>query len=1018
MRSPARGVTAAVDEATVRAHVAGDVSGQLAVGEHINQVGSVHGDLVLQLTRPPTVEPRPRPLGRRPSSFPDLLGRESEVASAVAALESGRRIGFHGTRGVGKSSVLRHVAHLPTARLMPDGVLYCPGRRQSLADLLQVVFDGFYDAEMGFTPTAGQLRHYLSSLAGLLVIDDLDVGDEDVDVLVDSLPNCNLLLTSEKRCVWDSGRAVALHGLPEPAAVALIERELGRPLSPEEEEDARALSRALEGHPRRLMQAVASVSDRGRSLADVAAELATRAGDEPVVQQVTAGLTVQERDVLALVAAVDPAPLAADRVVAITGSPDSRAALATLRDKHLLTAHSPRFSSAVALLPEEHARRERWAAAALDHYLTVLHEGRGNPAHFEEDIEALRALASWAAQEQRWDDVVRLVRDADPVLAMARRWDARDQLVRQALAAARAAADRAAEAWCHHQLGTRALWLGELAAARSELTAALDLRRSLGDVQGAEVTQFHLDQLAGPPPPAPPSPTPAAPPPTGRRRIPLVIAVVAGFALLVLVGEIWRRPDHRQPITVVPVVGASDASVEVRPSTLTFEERDVGTTSSPKNITFTNKSRRFLAAPRTRVTGEASSDFAVVGGGCQGQVEAGRSCRIGVAFAPSTAGERHAILSVDADGAHVDVPLLGKGSRPDVDKTATTSRPPTSTSVRGTTTTSETTTSAAAGASGSLQAEPDHLSFGDVRLGAISSPAHVVLRNAGRASVKITSVAATGPAADDFTVSAPCQAATLAPARTCDVSVSFAPTASGTREATLAVTAEGIPTLLVALDGTGTSAHLELEPTSLDFGAVSVHSTSGPQVVRVTNTGTAPSTISTVTLDAPVGSFAMTDGCATTALDPGASCQVSVSFTPDAPGAFSGSLSIHADVGGVLTATLTGTGIAHADLAVVCSRCGAKMVFVVTNAGPDDARDARLTVTGSGPVTVSLPDPARCSGSGTRVVCDLGMIEARRDTLVALGVAWAGDASLTATVTASTDDPDSSNNTTTVPLVG
>jgi hypothetical protein len=57
--------------------------------------------------------------------------------------------------------------------------------------------------------------------------------------------------------------------------------------------------------------------------------------------------------------------------------------------------------------------------------------------------------------------------------------------------------DRAAEAWCLHQSGTRALCLENSPRARAYLIEALRLRESLGDEEGAAVTRHNLDLLGG-----------------------------------------------------------------------------------------------------------------------------------------------------------------------------------------------------------------------------------------------------------------------------------------------------------------------------------------------------------------------------------------------------------------------------------------------------------------------------------------------------------------------------------------
>jgi hypothetical protein len=69
------------------------------------------------------------------------------------------------------------------------------------------------------------------------------------------------------------------------------------------------------------------------------------------------------------------------------------------------------------------------------------------------------------------------------------------------LLAAQSVGDRAAVAMAQHQLGTRALCVGETSAAAAALQAALDLRTALGDTAGAQVTQHNLSLITAPPVP-------------------------------------------------------------------------------------------------------------------------------------------------------------------------------------------------------------------------------------------------------------------------------------------------------------------------------------------------------------------------------------------------------------------------------------------------------------------------------------------------------------------------------------
>jgi hypothetical protein len=92
----------------------------------------------------------------------------------------------------------------------------------------------------------------------------------------------------------------------------------------------------------------------------------------------------------------------------------------------------------------------------------------------------------------------------------------------------------------------------------------------------------------------------------------------------------------------------------------------------------------------------------------------------------------------------------------------------------------------------------------------------------------------------------------------------------------------------------------------VDFGTVSFGQTSPDVVVNVTNNGASPSGVLQVSVvGANAGDFAETEAC-TSPLAAGASCPISVNFTPRGPGATTASLVISASPGGMVSATLRG----------------------------------------------------------------------------------------------------------------
>ncbi|MGA2099544.1 MAG: choice-of-anchor D domain-containing protein [Candidatus Sulfotelmatobacter sp.] len=103
----------------------------------------------------------------------------------------------------------------------------------------------------------------------------------------------------------------------------------------------------------------------------------------------------------------------------------------------------------------------------------------------------------------------------------------------------------------------------------------------------------------------------------------------------------------------------------------------------------------------------------------------------------------------------------------------------------------------------------------------------------------------------------------------------------------------------------GAAPAVTLAPTSLTFGTQLRGTTSSPQIVTVTNTGTSFLTLSSIR---PSSGFSQTHTCQAT-LAAGASCTISVSFTPVANGTVSGTLTISDNAqGSPQSVALSGTG--------------------------------------------------------------------------------------------------------------
>jgi hypothetical protein len=96
--------------------------------------------------------------------------------------------------------------------------------------------------------------------------------------------------------------------------------------------------------------------------------------------------------------------------------------------------------------------------------------------------------------------------------------------------------------------------------------------------------------------------------------------------------------------------------------------------------------------------------------------------------------------------------------------------------------------------------------------------------------------------------------------------------------------------------GSAATPLASVSPSSLTFGPQRVGTTSGPQTVSLTNTGTAPLNVTNV---AVTGSFTATQNCVSASpIAPGTSCSESVAFAPLSASLATGTLSFTNDSGG------------------------------------------------------------------------------------------------------------------------
>ncbi|HET8910464.1 MAG TPA: choice-of-anchor D domain-containing protein [Ktedonobacteraceae bacterium] len=204
------------------------------------------------------------------------------------------------------------------------------------------------------------------------------------------------------------------------------------------------------------------------------------------------------------------------------------------------------------------------------------------------------------------------------------------------------------------------------------------------------------------------------------------------------------------------------------------------------------------------------------------------------------------------------------------------------------------------------------LSFGNAALNAAAPAQTVTFTNTNASAITINSLAVTGTNASDFTQTNTC-GSSLAANASCTATVNFKPTAANWRSANLTLTDNAsVGTQEVVLSGMGitSGAVVNLSTTSLNFGNQTVKTTSAPQTITLTNTGSAALSISMVQIQGyTANDFAQSNTCGSS-VAAGASCTIKVTFTPGALSTRSGSIVITDNsADSPQSVVLSGTGV-------------------------------------------------------------------------------------------------------------
>ncbi|WP_374087357.1 choice-of-anchor D domain-containing protein [Methylomicrobium lacus] len=323
--------------------------------------------------------------------------------------------------------------------------------------------------------------------------------------------------------------------------------------------------------------------------------------------------------------------------------------------------------------------------------------------------------------------------------------------------------------------------------------------------------------------------------------------------------------------TIAPVASISPASLA-----LTFGNQVVNTTSLAQSITVSNTGNSNLVVSGITLTGVDPGQFLLANTINCATVAPLGSCTFNVQFAPTTTGTKTASVSIasNAAGSPASVAVSGTGLAP----APIVAIAPVSLAV----------------------------AFPDQVINTTSAAQTITVSNTGTANLTVSGVTLSG-ATTQFSFTNNCTTAVV-PGGSCTVSVQFRPTSTGAKTATVSIAsnAAGSPSsVTVSGNGIVAATTATIANATIGGGGGVRIGTSATGNVRVTNTGTNPLIITSASTTAP---FSVTLGTCTTPVNPGRTCNLSVTFRPTAVQTYTATLTMASNASNNPSGTLTGRG--------------------------------------------------------------------------------------------------------------
>jgi hypothetical protein len=359
--------------------------------------------------------------------------------------------------------------------------------------------------------------------------------------------------------------------------------------------------------------------------------------------------------------------------------------------------------------------------------------------------------------------------------------------------------------------------------------------------------------------------------------------------------------------------GSTTGAFQLSPATLNFGNVAVGKQSS-QTVTISNTGSSSVTVMGATVS---NPQFTVSGISLPMTIASGQSGNFTIGVKPTATGTLNGTLTVQGDSSS------GSGTV-NLAATVTAANP-------------------------QISLSSSSINFGSVTVGS-SGSSNLVISNVGTADLTVTAVSISGAG---FGVSGITTPRVIAAGQSSALSLTFGPTATGAASGSLSISSSdpANPILHVNLSGAGTTAPtpgLTISPASFNFGSV-VDGQTKSQNFTVTNTGTAPLTISQLSISAAGYSVS---GLSASTVAPGNSVSFSAKFAPTTAGNLSGTVNLVSNAANSpTTVALSGTGVAAT---LTLSFSSTNISFGSVNTGTPVTQNDTITNTGNSNVQISM----------------------------------------------------------------